>query len=434
MNKENPNYRAYIRILEEELVPAMGCTEPIALAYGAALAGRTLGEPVEHMVVRCSGNIIKNVKSVVVPNSGGLKGVEVAAVLGLLGGDADRELEVLQSVTPEVVERAQALIAQGFCEVELVEGVPNLFIVVEVSGAGHTASVTLRDRHTNVVDVTRDGETIQRDAHDEEDDAYNQEVYRRLSMANICAVAREIDLERVKPLLERQIDCNTAVSEEGLRGHWGSEIGRTILAMHPADVTTRMRARAAAGSDARMGGCSLPVVINSGSGNQGMTVSLPVIEYAASVHATHEQLLRALCISNLTALHLKRYIGSLSAFCGVVCAAAGAGAAVTYLAGGTDAQVGSTVVNTIANVGGIMCDGAKASCAAKISSAVDAAMLGHTMAMLGEDFCAGDGLVGEDVESSIASMGYVGRVGMASTDVEILNIMIGKTRPSCMCC
>ena len=424
----------FVELLEKELVCALGCTEPIALAYGAALAGRTLGEPVEHMVVRCSGNIIKNVKSVVVPNSGGLKGVEVAAVLGLLGGDADRELEVLQSVTPEVVERAQALIAQGFCEVELVEGVPNLFIVVEVSGAGHTASVTLRDRHTNVVDVMRDGETIQCDAHDEGDDAYNQEVYRRLSIVNICAFAREIDLERVKPLLERQIDCNTAVSEEGLRGHWGSEIGRTILAMHPADVTTRMRARAAAGSDARMGGCSLPVVINSGSGNQGMTVSLPVIEYAASVHATHEQLLRALCISNLTALHLKRYIGSLSAFCGVVCAAAGAGAAVTYLAGGTDAQVGSTVVNTIANVGGIMCDGAKASCAAKISSAVDAAMLGHTMAMLGEDFCAGDGLVGEDVESSIASMGYVGRVGMASTDVEILNIMIGKTRPSCMCC
>ena len=424
----------FVELLGKELVCALGCTEPIALAYGAALAGRTLGEPVEHMVVRCSGNIIKNVKSVVVPNSGGLKGVEVAAVLGLLGGDADRELEVLQSVTPEVVERAQALIAQGFCEVELVEGVPNLFIVVEVSGAGHTASVTLRDRHTNVVDVTRDGETSQRDAHDEGDDAYNQEVYRHLSMANICAFAREIDLECVKPLLERQIDCNTAVSEEGLRGHWGSEIGRTILAMHPADVTTRMRVRAAAGSDARMGGCSLPVVINSGSGNQGMTVSLPVIEYAASVHATHEQLLRALCISNLTALHLKRYIGSLSAFCGVVCAAAGAGAAVTYLAGGTDAQVGSTVVNTIANVGGIMCDGAKASCAAKISSAVDAAMLGHTMAMLGEDFCAGDGLVGEDVESSIASMGYVGRVGMASTDVEILNIMIGKTRPSCMCC
>ena len=424
----------FVELLGKELVCALGCTEPIALAYGAALAGRTLGESVDHMFVRCSGNIIKNVKSVVVPNSGGLKGVEVAAVLGLLGGDADRELEVLQSVTPEVVERAQALIAQGFCEVELVEGVPNLFIVVEVSGAGHTASVTLRDRHTNVVDVTRDGETIQRETHDEEDDAYSQEVYRRLSMANICAFAREVDLECVKSLLERQIDCNTAVSEEGLRGHWGSEIGRTILAMHPADVTTRMRARAAAGSDARMGGCSLPVVINSGSGNQGMTVSLPVIEYAASVHATHEQLLRALCISNLTALHLKRYIGSLSAFCGVVCAAAGAGAAVTYLAGGTDAQVGSTVVNTIANVGGIMCDGAKASCAAKISSAVDAAMLGHTMAMLGEDFCAGDGLVGEDVESSIASMGYVGRVGMASTDVEILNIMIGKTRPSCMCC
>ncbi len=424
----------FIGLLEKELVCALGCTEPIALAYGAALAARTLGEPVEHMRVRCSGNIIKNVKSVVVPNSGGLKGVEVAAMLGLLGGDADRELEVLQSVTPEVVERATALIAQGFCEVELVEGVPNLFIIVDVRGAHHTASVTLRDRHTNVVCVERDGQTLASEQDGQDKNPYDSEVYRRLSIANICAFAREVDVERVRALLERQIECNSAVSHEGLTGHWGSEIGRTILAMHPADVTTRMRARAAAGSDARMGGCSLPVVINSGSGNQGMTVSLPVIEYAGTVHAGHEQLLRALCVSNLTALHLKRYIGSLSAFCGVVCAASGAGAAVTFLAGGTDEQIGHTVVNTIANVGGIMCDGAKASCAAKISSAVDAAMLGHTMAMLGEDFCAGDGLVGEDVESSIASMGYVGRVGMASTDVEILNIMIGKTRPDCMCC
>lgn len=424
----------FIGLLGKELVCALGCTEPIALAYGAALAARTLGEPVEHMRVRCSGNIIKNVKSVVVPNSGGLKGVEVAAMLGLLGGDADRELEVLQSVTPEVVERATALIAQGFCEVELVEGVPNLFIIVDVRGANHTASVTLRDRHTNVVCVERDGRTLSSEQDGQDKNPYDSEVYRRLSIANICAFAREVDVERVRALLERQIECNSAVSHEGLTGHWGSEIGRTILAMHPADVTTRMRARAAAGSDARMGGCSLPVVINSGSGNQGMTVSLPVIEYADTVHAGHEQLLRALCVSNLTALHLKRYIGSLSAFCGVVCAASGAGAAVTFLAGGTDEQIGHTVVNTIANVGGIMCDGAKASCAAKISSAVDAAMLGHTMAMLGEDFCAGDGLVGEDVESSIASMGYVGRVGMASTDVEILNIMIGKTRPDCMCC
>lgn len=424
----------FIGLLEKELVCALGCTEPIALAYGAALAARTLGESVEHMRVRCSGNIIKNVKSVVVPNSGGLKGVEVAAMLGLLGGDADRELEVLQSVTPEVVERATALIAQGFCEVELVEGVPNLFIIVDVRGANHTASVTLRDRHTNVVCVERDGQTLSSERDGQDKNPYDSEVYRRLSIANICAFAREVDVERVRALLEHQIECNSAVSHEGLTGHWGSEIGRTILAMHPADVTTRMRARAAAGSDARMGGCSLPVVINSGSGNQGMTVSLPVIEYADTVHAGHEQLLRALCVSNLTALHLKRYIGSLSAFCGVVCAASGAGAAVTFLAGGTDEQIGHTVVNTIANVGGIMCDGAKASCAAKISSAVDAAMLGHTMAMLGEDFCAGDGLVGEDVESSIASMGYVGRVGMASTDVEILNIMIGKTRPDCMCC
>lgn len=423
---------AFVGLLRSELVCALGCTEPIALAYAAALAGRLLDREVEHMVVKCSGNIIKNVKSVVVPNSGGLKGVEVAAVLGLIGGDPDRDLEVLESVTPRTVEQAVAMIAEGFCDVELIEDVPNLFIVAEVQAAEQTASVTVLDRHTNIVSMKRNGEELvertQTGSCEAKDDPY-----RLLSMEKICAFAREVDLSLVEPILARQIDCNTAISDEGLKGHWGSEIGRTILAMHPADVTTRMRARAAAGSDARMGGCSLPVVINSGSGNQGMTVSLPVIEYAQSIHASREQLMRALCISNLTAFHLKHYIGSLSAFCGVVCAAAGAGAAVTYLAGGSDGQVGSTVVNTIANVGGIMCDGAKASCAAKISSSVDAAMLGHTMAMLGADFCAGDGLVGEDVESSIASMGYVGRVGMHETDIEILNIMIGKTRPDVIC-
>ncbi len=435
-------YRTYVCLLHRELVCALGCTEPIALAYSAALAGAALGEPVESLHVTCSGNIIKNVKSVSVPNAEGMKGVETASVLGLVGGDYTRRLEVLETVGHDDVERARKLIADGFCEVELARDVPNLYIVSTARGGGHEASVTVRDRHTNVVSICRDGVPVtdgpladyltpqcapSAQPAEDGDAAAAKADSSKLTMADICAFAREVDLDDVRDVLDRQVECNTAISQEGLSGHWGSEIGRTIMASHPVDVVTRMRARAAAGSDARMGGCSLPVVINSGSGNQGMTVSLPVIEYAETVHASHDELLRALCISNLTALHLKHYIGSLSAFCGVVCAAAGAGAAVTYLAGGTEAQIGSTVVNTLANVGGIMCDGAKASCAAKIASSVDAAMLGHTMAMLGEGFCAGDGLVQDTVEATIMSMGYVGRVGMHDTDVEILNIMIGKT-------
>lgn len=474
-----------VRLLRRELVCALGCTEPIALAYAAALSARILGEPVWYARALCSGNIIKNVKSVAVPNAEGLRGVQAAATLGIVGGDAAARLEVLQTVTHEDVDRTRELLEAGFCDVELVEGVPNLFIRVEVTGSAHTASVTLRDRHTNVVQVLRDGEELARDqvericpgvyappccdavptGADEEGeegaapaggsavaagsrgadganeagenpgDAGGDRIDMDLvSVSSICAFARSTDLEQVRDVLERQIECNCAISEEGLANHWGSSIGRTILATRPVDVTTRMRARAAAGSDARMNGCSMPVVINSGSGNQGITASVPVVEYAQSVHASHDDLLRALCVSNLTALHLKRYIGSLSAFCGVVCAAAGAGAGVTFLAGGTDDQVGSTIVNTVANVGGIMCDGAKASCAAKIASSVDAAMLGHQMAMLNEDFSAGDGLVADDVETTIMSMGYVGRVGMRDTDVEILNIMIGKTGPEDMRC
>ena len=510
-------HHAYSRLLNRELVCALGCTEPIALAYAAAIAGRALGVTCEHLRMRCSGNIIKNVKSVAVPNAEGMKGVEAASTLGLLGGDPLARLEVLEAVTHDDVQRTRNLVASGFCSVELLEGVPNLCIVAQARGRGHEAQVTIVDRHTDVRAVSRDGRALPdeelealglpaglpADASGTEADAASgassvwgdeenggdgatgcpagggvpgaghpagkgvpgagrpgeestprpagpesSEASERpetpphgsgpdaapMSVASIVAFAREVDLDEVRNALERQIRCNTAIADEGLSGHWGSQVGRTILATRPVDVTTRMRARAAAGSDARMGGCSLPVVINSGSGNQGMTCSLPVIEYARTVHASHDQLLRALCVSNLTAMHLKHYIGSLSAFCGVVCAAAGAGAAVTFLAGGTDAQIGATVVNTLANVGGIVCDGAKSSCAAKISSAVDAAMLGHAMAMLDESFCAGDGLVADDVETTIMSMGYVGRVGMHATDVEILNIMIGKTCPEEMRC
>ena len=426
MPLDQTTYTTYVNLINTELVCALGCTEPIALAYSAALAGKVLGCEAEHLTMQCSGNIIKNVKSVAVPNAEGLKGVETASILGLTGGDVAQRLEVLQSVTHEDVERTKRLIDEGFCSVELLADVPNLYIIATAEGHGHTASVTICDRHTNVTAASLDGKRLDvaRLVADPDDMVFVDDgtpldgepspdnpaggahpETANMTIASICAFADEVDLDDVRETLERQIECNTAISQVGLTGHWGSEIGRTVLSTRPVDVVTRMRARAAAGSDARMGGCSLPVVINSGSGNQGMTVSLPVIEYAETVHASHEQLLRALCISNLTAMHLKHYIGSLSAFCGVVCAAAAAGAAVTYLAGGNVDQIGATVVNTIANVGGIMCDGAKASCAAKIASSVDAAMLGHTMAMLDENFCAGDGLVQADVETTIMSRG-----------------------------
>ncbi|MBR2835526.1 MAG: serine dehydratase subunit alpha family protein [Coriobacteriales bacterium] len=444
---DSSTQRAYIDLLEYELECALGCTEPIALAYAGALAVRFLGEPFTKLEVVCSGNIVKNVKSVAVPNAEGLKGIEVACILGAVAGDADARLEVLKSVTHADVERTRELLSQGICAVDLAKDVPNLYVSCTARGETRTATIEIEERHTNVTRILANGIPLDQAAihavcptvsEGETEGSGREErvvaTAQQLTMSSICAFAHSVDIEAVRTLLERQATYNMAIAEEGLRGHWGSQIGRTLVASQPLDIVARMRAYAAAGSDARMGGCSLPVVINSGSGNQGICASVPVVIYARAIHASDEQLLRALCISNLTAIHLKHYIGSLSAFCGVVCAAAGAGAAITYLAGGDDSKIGATVVNTIANVGGIMCDGAKASCAAKIASSVDAAMLAHTMAMLDEDFCAGDGLVASDVETSIMSMGYVGRVGMKSTDVEIIKIMLGQTGPEDMRC
>ncbi len=420
---------SYRAILEQELVCALGCTEPIAVAYAAALARQTLGAEPAHMHVGCSGNIVKNVKSVTVPNSGGMKGVEAAAVLGAVGGDAASSLEVLETVGERDIARAHELLAlPGYCDVSLVEDVPNLYIDVAVEDArGGSARVVLQDHHTNVVLVEKDGETISAGGGEQRDEGAADVDRSGLSLARIVDFAENCDLGAATPLLERQLELNDAISREGLARPWGAEVGRTLMESRPDDVALRARARAAAGSDARMSGCSMPVVINSGSGNQGITASMPVLEYAETWGVGHERLLQALAISDLTAVHLKSYIGSLSAFCGVVCAAAGAGAAICWMAGGTLEQIGGTVVNTLANVGGIVCDGAKASCAAKISAAVDAATLGYEMAMAGRGFRAGEGLVQDTVEDTIASMGYVGRVGMKDTDVEILNIMIGKT-------
>lgn len=422
-------YNNYVEILRTELIPALGCTEPIALAYASAKAVEVLGDFPESIKALCSGNIIKNVKGVKVPNSGGLKGVESAVILGALGGDAGRKLEVLETVSEKDRIKTKELLKSHFCTCLLKEGVPNLFIEIQALKGTDRSVVRIENSHTCITLIERNGEVIyQGDA----DPVKAQVDKSLLNLKDIIAFAKEVDLGEVREVLERQIAYNTAISDEGLEHEWGAGIGRMILEEFGDDVKWRSISRAAAGSDARMSGCSLPVIIISGSGNQGMTCSLPVIEYAKGTGKSQEQLLRALCISNLVAQNQKRYIGPLSAYCGAVCAAAGAGAGITYLCGGTQEQIENTVINTIVNVGGITCDGAKPSCAAKISSSLQAAFLGHKMAMKGIRFEAGEGLAMETAEDTVKAIGYMGREGMRQTDVEILNLMIGKTDLSCI--
>ncbi|WP_028264507.1 L-cysteine desulfidase family protein [Atopobium fossor] len=425
-------YANHLSILKEELVCALGCTEPIAVAFAAALAQGALPCRAEKLSVVCSGNIIKNVKSVTVPNSDGMRGIEAAATLGCIGGDPTRVLEVLQAVTPHDIMQTRNLLTQNYCEVELAEGVPNLYVRITAQGKGHTSVACLVERHTNVTELTLDGTPVEVAgfgvgiSNCNDINAASAE-RSALSLNSIWEFAHEVHLDDIEELINNQIKLNRAISDEGLKNSWGANIGSTLLASRPHDISCRARAAAAAGSDARMSGCPMPVVINCGSGNQGITCSQPVVEYAADLGVDHEKLMRAVAMSDLVAVHVKHYIGELSAFCGAVSAACGAGAAITYLRGGSLAQFEATVVNTLANVGGIVCDGAKPSCAAKVSASVDAAILGCDMALSDHNFKAGDGLVGENAEETIRSMGYVGRVGMHPTDVEILNIMIGKT-------
>ena len=375
--------------------------------------------------MRCSGNIIKNVKGVTVPNSGGLKGIDVAATLGVVGGDAESELEVLEKVTPEDIEKTKQLVAAGFCRCSLEENVENLHIIAKVTGGGHTAEVTIINRHTYITQIVKDGEIVFSQMPSEEKKAIGVDK-SLMNVKEILEFADTVALEDIEDTIGRQVELNTIIAEEGLKNCYGAQVGRTLIDIYGDDVKFRARAKAAAGSDARMCGCSLPVVINSGSGNQGMTVSLPVIEFAKELGVSREKLFRALVVSNLISIHQKKYIGSLSAYCGAVTAASGAGAAITYLHGGDYNDISLTIINTIANVGGIVCDGAKPSCAAKIASAVDAAILAHYLGSKNHAFRPGEGIVQQDVESTIRSMGYIGRVGMKATDTEILNIMIDR--------
>ena len=419
---EKAQYESFIKILSDELIPALGCTEPIAIAYGSAVASSLLGEDVESGVVEASGNIIKNVKGVVVPSSGGMKGIEAAAALGAIGGDPKLELEVLSSVTEEDIKRAKILMRN--IQVRLLSSDCKLHLIITLKSKSHVATVEIAGSHTNIVRKELDGKTLFLKTYSEEKGSLSG--YDELTVESIVDFAENVDLDRVAPILERQIELNSAIAKEGLSGNWGVSVGKNIVKYCGCGVNTMARAAAAAGSDARMSGCLSPVVINSGSGNQGITVTMPVVVYAEYLKASHERLLRALVISNLISIHQKQKIGRLSAYCGAVSASSGAGAAITWLKGGSLSMIKSTMVNTLANVSGIICDGAKPSCAAKIASALDAALMADMLTFEHETFSSGDGIVKDDIEATIDSVGEIARKGMESTDKTILEVMISK--------
>lgn len=416
--------RQYTAILHEELVPALGCTEPIAVAYAAARAARELGGPAQEVSICVSGNIIKNVKSVVVPNTGGLRGLEAAAAAGIVAGEADRELEVISSVTPEQRERIAAYLNQARFTVSRSGSGLIFDIDVTLKGAGHAARCRIAGHHTHVVLLERDGvPLISEPPAEEQPEAYATD-RALLNVADIVAFADETPLDGVRELLDRQISYNMAIAQAGLDQPFGARIGRILLDAYGDTVSNRAKAMAAAASDARMNGCGLPVVINSGSGNQGITASVPVVVYARELGVSQTTLYRALVVSNLITIHLKTGIGRLSAYCGAISAGCGAGSGVAYLYGGRQDRIAHTIVNALAINSGVICDGAKSSCAAKIASAVEAGLLGMQMAQHGSEFIGGDGIVIKGVENTIRNVGRLAREGMAQTDKKIIDIML----------
>ncbi len=425
MEKTDSRYRHFVQILREELVPAMGCTEPIAIAYGAAKAREVLGHLPERMLVEASGNIIKNVKSVVVPNTGGLKGISAAAAAGAVAGDPGKILEVISTVTEG--QKAEIRDYLDRCEIR-VKPAPGdvVFDVILTLWAGED-SVRLRimDYHTNIVLIEKNGvPLLQCGAVTPAGEAANGLTDRScLSVDAIVDFADTVDLEDVAAPVERQLEYNCAIAREGMTRDWGANIGKVLREYYGEDVKVRARYMAAAGSDARMSGCEMPVIIVSGSGNQGITASVPVAVYAQELKVSHEKLLRAVVLSDLLTIHMKTGIGRLSAYCGAVSAGCAAGAAISYLYGGGRREVGHTLVNALATISGMICDGAKPSCAAKIAAAVDAGILGWHMFRSGQQFRGGEGIVTKGVEETIANIGRLGRLGMRETDREIIRIM-----------
>lgn len=416
-------YDGYLNILKEELLPAMGCTEPISVAYAAALARETLGALPQRAEISVSGNILKNVKSVVVPNLGGMKGIAAAAAAGIVAGDCAKKLEVLASVTPSDIQQITEYMQNAKLTVGQSQSGCIFDISVKVFSGADSACVRIAGHHTNVVHIDKNGNNVveEKCVDEQTDCCLDNDI---LTVDKIIEFADCVKIFDVEELIERQIQYNTQIAEEGLKNDYGAKVGKVLLAAFGNGVHNLAKATAAAGSDARMNGCSLPVVIVSGSGNQGMTASLPVIVYAKHLNRSREELIRALVVSDLVTIHLKSGIGRLSAYCGAVSAGCGAGSGICYLSGGKVEEVSRTIVNALAIDSGIICDGAKSSCAAKIASAVEAGLLGFEMAMRGSAFCGGDGVLGDCVENTIDNVGDIARNGMRSTDEEIIKLMI----------
>ena len=421
MNKEDSLYSIYVQILKEELVMAMGCTEPIAISYACAKATQVLDHLPDRIVVKASGSIIKNVKSVIVPHTNGLKGIEVAAAAGALYGDADAKLEVLSSATREQIEELPEYVQNTNITVQHIEQGHVFDLEIHVYYEQEHASVRIVDTHTNIVQIEKNWQVI---FEDKTTSLEYKADHSALIMKQIWDFSQTVDIDDVKEILDRQITCNMAIANEGIHNSYGANIGHVILNMDSDCVKTKAKAYAAAGSDARMNGCELPVVINSGSGNQGITCCVPVVVYAKELDCTQEQLYRALVLSNLTAIYIKTGIGTLSAFCGAVSAGAAAGAGIAYLHNGTYKEIQHTIVNALAILSGTICDGAKASCAAKIASSIDAGIMGYYMYKNKQQFYAGDGIVAHSVDETIQNIGTLGSQGMLQTNDKIIEMMI----------
>lgn len=415
--------KEYIAILEEELVPAMGCTEPIALAYAAAEGRRVLDREPDRILARCSGNMIKNVRCVTIPNSDGLTGIEAACVLGAVAGNAAGKMEVLEHVDELGKTRTKELLEQGICTVEYLDSEIPLHFILELFQNENRVTVEVCTSHTNIVCITKNGEVVF--AKPEELAKKGHATDRSIiSIEGIKEFADTIELEKIQKFCDKQIRYNMDIAYEGMSGDYGLSIGRVIRESYADGVITRMKAYTAAASEARMGGCDMPVIITSGSGNQGLASSVPIIIYAREKNIPKERLCRALVFSSLLTIFQKEFIGKLSAFCGAVSASCASAAAITYLCGGTIRQIKATIDNTMANIPGIICDGAKISCAAKIASSLDAAMMSHHLAMQNKEYEAFTGILKEDAEETISCVGHIGKVGMRETDKEIIKMML----------
>ncbi|MBO4213852.1 MAG: serine dehydratase subunit alpha family protein [Lachnospiraceae bacterium] len=422
MDCNSSTYKEYVQILREELKPAMGCTEPIALAYAAATVRALINELPKEVIIEASGSLIKNVKSVYVPHTGHLKGIPAAVAAGIIAGDENKELEVLSDVTEDEITRISEFLNECAFEIKHLCQGHTFDMIITLKGEHHTSKVRIADAHTNIIYKELDGKVLY-ELTSSEDNISNETDHSVLTMEGIYDFVQSLNVDDVKPILKRQIDFNMAIAEEGLRGSYGANIGKFLLAMDNS-IRTRAKAYAAAGSDARMNGCELPVVINSGSGNQGITASVPVVIYAHELDSSEELMYRALTLSNLIAIHEKTPIGRLSAYCGAVSAGAGAGAGIAYLTGASYDVIEKTVSNAISIISGMVCDGAKASCAAKIAESIDTALLSFFMAKGDVAFEHGDGLVGANIEETISNIGCLAREGMVGTNDEIIRLMI----------